>query len=169
MRLFFALACPATIAARISEWRNTLGIDGTPVPAANLHVTLAFLGTQPCARLPELIELAAAIETPAFTLALDRLQRWSGGVLLLAPSQPPQALLALAERLRTELLALGIASEPHEYLPHLTLARHCRAAVAGMPPTFAWQAGEFGLFTSESAPAGVRYRPLASWPLFKNS
>ena len=54
LRLFLALPCPSGIAAQIDAWRQSQHFAGRPVPTANLHVTLAFLGQVPESRLQQL-------------------------------------------------------------------------------------------------------------------
>ena len=165
LRLFFALPCPDGLAASIADWRSTLAVDGKPVKTSNLHVTLAFLGMQPHARLPQLLQLAESIETPAFMLDLDQLNLWPNGLLHLAPSQPPEALLMLAGQLRDKLSSIGIQLDQRNYLPHLTLARHAQLPKVLQLPAFAWKVCEFSLFISENQHQGVHYRPLATWQL----
>lgn len=91
LRLFFALPCPPPLAERIGRWRDGRPLPGRQVATANLHLTLAFLGQVPSARLEALLDMTAAIEAAPFDLCLDRLLRWRNGILLLAPSQPPGA------------------------------------------------------------------------------
>ena len=165
MRLFFALPCPPQVAVRIVDWRNALTLEGQRVSAANLHVTLAFLGTQPNSKLPQLEQLAASVEASAFFLQLDQLRCWPGGLLHLASGQIPLALLNLANQLHQKLQAAGFKLEQREYLPHLTLVRNCTTWTSAVPPVFGWKVDEFTLFSSDTQAGGVRYEALASWKL----
>lgn len=165
MRLFFALPCPPRAAAGIDAWRSGLALGGQPVSAANLHVTLAFLGTQPSSKLPQLEQLAASVEASAFVLQLDQLRCWSGGLLLLAPGKTPLPLLSLASQLQQKLHAAGFELEQREYLPHLTLARKCTTLISAVPPVITWQVDAFTLFRSQMQPDGVHYEALKSWKL----
>ncbi|WP_137973021.1 RNA 2',3'-cyclic phosphodiesterase [Pseudomonas sp. F(2018)] len=163
LRLFFALPCPPSIVAQIDAWRLQLAIPGRPVPSANLHLTLAFLGHLPESALALLEELPPRLPLRelAFDLQLDRLDCWHGGLLHLAPSQPPAELLALASGLARLLGEVGLPSEPRTYRPHLTLARDsCLPGQIGSP-RFAWRAEELVLYRSEQG----RYLPLATSPL----
>ncbi|MGP5984607.1 RNA 2',3'-cyclic phosphodiesterase [Pseudomonas aeruginosa] len=123
LRLFFALPCPPPLAERIGRWRDDRPLPGRQVATANLHLTLAFLGQVPSARLEALLDMAAAIEAAPFDLYLDRLLRWRNGILLLAPSQPPGALLRLRRALRSGLAELELPVETRSFSAHLTLAR----------------------------------------------
>ena len=75
LKLFFALwpdsGTRDVLAATAGVLRRTCG--GRAPPAHNLHLTLAFLGNVPAARLPELEDLAAAVHTEPFVLELDRI------------------------------------------------------------------------------------------------
>ncbi|AYC32670.1 RNA 2',3'-cyclic phosphodiesterase [Pseudomonas cavernae] len=169
LRLFFALPCPPEQAQAMVDWRDSLSTHSRPVTANNLHLTLIFLGAQPRGRLPELKALAASIDGHSFRLQLDRLERWNNGLLHLALSQPPEALLQLVHELRERLQLVGFNLESRAFHPHLTLARHCSRLPAGPAPAFAWQVEHFALFVSESNAKGTRYRVLSQWPLLPPS
>ncbi|WP_455232541.1 RNA 2',3'-cyclic phosphodiesterase [Geopseudomonas aromaticivorans] len=164
LRLFFALPCPPELAEAIGIWRDSLALGGKPVAADNLHLTLAFLGQQPRARLEELQLLAAGIEAPPFTLDLDRLGGHRG-TLWLEPSQMPTALAALAADLQQRLLAIGMALDSRPFRAHLTLLRHAGARPVGATVDFVWPVERFALYASENTARGVRYRELGGWPL----
>lgn len=168
LRLFFALHCPPALAASIATWRDGLRLNGRPVAQANLHLTLAFLGQQPRARVPELLSLAAALRLPAFDLHLDRLVRRRGGLVYLTPSQTPSGLLELAQALRDALLAAGISLENRPFLAHLSLLRHCPRLPPAASPSFEWPATHFALFASERGPDGSQYQQLQQWALWRN-
>ncbi|MFZ6049452.1 RNA 2',3'-cyclic phosphodiesterase [Pseudomonas sp. CR3202] len=165
LRLFFAIPCCPQLARDIADWRVRNPIDGKPVAPENLHLTLAFLGTQPRGQVEPLAALAASLTPAAFTLHLDRLARWKNGLLHLAPSKVPGALLDLERELRERLLAAGYSVETRPFKPHLTLARHCPRLPASTTPTFDWPATEFALYASENTIKGTHYHALAQWPL----
>ncbi|MBC9250602.1 2'-5' RNA ligase [Pseudomonas alcaligenes] len=161
LRLFFALPCPPPIARQIAAWRQALAADGKLVAPANLHLTLAFLGSLDAHHLTPLGEIAASIQLPAFDLQLDRLACWSQGLLHLAPSQPPQPLLELVEQLQSRLRQHGYQQPGHAFRPHLTLARHSHLPAISPLANFAWTVERFALYAS----ADGHYRELHSWPL----
>ncbi|EIK52838.1 2'-5' RNA ligase [Stutzerimonas stutzeri TS44] len=165
LRLFFALPCPPAQAAAICTWRDGLALDGRPVPAQNLHLTLAFLGAQPTSRLEELTRLAAGLDCPAFALRLDRLATIGKGFICLLPSAAPPALDYLVAALRAQLATQGLVPDSRPFLPHLTLTRHAHERAHGHSPAFAWTVDRFVLFVSETTAQGARYRELGSWPL----
>lgn len=163
LRLFFALPCPPLVAAQIDAWRQRQHFPGKPVPSANLHITLAFLGHLPESRLQLLqrIPLQLPLADLAFDLRLDRLDCWHGGLLHLAPSQPPAALLALASGMNRQLQLGGLPLAQRTYRPHLSLARESGLTGTPKPPCFAWRIDELQLYQSE----GGHYRTLHRWPL----
>lgn len=168
LRLFFALHCPPRLAAAIVAWRDGLALSGRPVAAANLHLTLAFLGQQPRARVPELLDLAAALRVPPFELHLDRLVRRRNGLVYLTPRQAPDELLVLVGALREALLAAGVSLENRPFFAHLSLLRHCPRVPPDATPSFDWPATHFALFASEQGPHGSQYQQLQQWPLGRN-
>lgn len=165
LRLFFALPCPPPLATAICAWRAREVPGGKAVAARDLHLTLAFLGAQPASCLAPLLSLAAQLPGEGCELRLDRLGRWRGGVLHLAPSRVPQALDELQRQLHARLSGAGFELEPRAFRPHLTLARHYPQAPAGAAPTFDWPLRQFALFCSEYDGHGSRYRLLGQWPL----
>ena len=167
LRLFFALPCPTQLAEQIVSWHDSLQLKGRPVIPANLHMTLAFLGQQPSSRLADLRTLAATVQGVAFELRLDRLVRRRNGLLYLAPSQPPAALLELVERLGEALLAGGFRLEERSFLAHLTLMRSCSGQPPPDCPTFDWPVSHFALLASETGPQGSVYHQLQQWPLLR--
>ena len=165
LRLFFAIPCSPQLARDIVDWRDRNPLEGKPVAPENLHLTLAFLGSQPRGQVEALAALAASLTPTAFTLHLDRLARWKNGLLHLAPSQVPPALADLERSLREQLLISGFSLETRPFKPHLTLARHCPRLPASPTPTFDWPATEFALYASENTAKGSRYHVLGHWPL----
>lgn len=165
LRLFFALPCPPPLAAAICAWRAHELPGGKPVDARNLHLTLAFLGSQPASRLAPLLELATRVRGERCALRLDRLGHWRGGLLHLAPSQVPEALEALQRQLHGQLLAAGFELEQRAFRPHLTLARHYPHPVSCAAPTFDWPLRHFALFSSHRDGPDNVYRLLGQWPL----
>ena len=72
-RLFFALELPAEVQRQIVHWRAASFPEdaGRPVTAANLHLTLAFLGEVSADKQRALSAMAERIRQPGFTLTLD--------------------------------------------------------------------------------------------------
>jgi 2'-5' RNA ligase len=129
-------------------------LRASPVHTDKLHLTLHFLGDQPRARLPELLDGFQVPFTP-FDLHIDGAALWHNGIAVLAPTQAPQALLDLHARLAQALIELGLQPEGRSYRPHVTMAR--RAAGAGLPPpgqVLDWQADRYALVESRPGNGG---------------
>lgn len=168
LRLFFALPCPPGLGRQICTWREAQHWQGRPVPSANLHLTLAFLGSQPASRLDALRALGHGIRVPAFVLQLDRAGLIGGAHGCLLPNQTPSQLLQLVDALRQGLEALGVAVDPRPFRPHVTLLRDACAAPR-TAPALIWPVRCFGLYASRQQAGGVHYQALGSWPLGSDS
>jgi RNA 2',3'-cyclic 3'-phosphodiesterase len=175
LRLFFALwpgdARRAALAAAASA--ALAGVEAQRVPPGNLHVTLAFLGAVPGAQLARLVEAGgAAGPWPDVALTFERVEYWARPRVVVAlPASVPAAGRDLVDRLWRSLEPLGFERELRPWQPHLTLARKVRRRPAGELP---WPAVEsagdepawrLALVESSSHREGVRYKPLADWPL----
>ena len=164
-RLFFALWPDATTRQAITRAtrRAVRASGGKPTPAANLHVTLAFLG--PVAA--EDLVRVEAVEPPAcepFEPVLDRLGHWDRArVLWLGPSEAPVALRSLERDLWDRLVALGFERERKPYLPHVTLARKARSDDGDIEPVV-WRVDGIALVESQTGPRHSRYTVTRSWP-----
>jgi 2'-5' RNA ligase len=167
-RLFFALwpddAARAAIAALA---RERLRKPAKPVPAENLHVTLAFPGSVTAPVQACLEQAAGRLAGVPFELAIDRLGYWPGPrIIWAAPSDTPPALWSLAASLRDVLTACGLEPERRPFQAHITLARKAARALSVTRVTpVPWSVSQFSLVESVSDAAGVRYEVLHSWTL----
>jgi len=168
-RLFFAAWPSPDIQRSLGRLARKLGPEcgGRPVPARNIHLTLAFLGNVPRERLPQLEELAAGIAASSFALAVDCLGYWRHNrVVWAGAGQCPEALQGLAAGLSGKLTAAGFRMEKRAYVPHVTLLRDARRApVQSAMPGLAWRVGRFALVESVPEGRGRVYRVLRDWPL----
>ncbi|AYG44576.1 RNA 2',3'-cyclic phosphodiesterase [Pseudomonas sp. Leaf58] len=166
-RLFFALPVSDVQRRALAQWRHGLGLrSGKPVPVANFHVTLLFVGDVEAAQVPAICAAVDQLALPATAprLLLDRLQVWQrASALVLEAQQTPAALLQLVYGLQQALLPLGVAAASRDYRPHLTLARDFRGQPpeASSAPDFYLAARHFTLYESRKG----AYWPLAQWPL----
>lgn len=168
-RLFFALwpdsGTRDALAATAGVLRKTCG--GRAPPARNLHLTLAFLGNVPAARLPELEDLTAALHAEPFVLDLDRIGWWRQHRLVWAGTAAcPSGLEALVAALAGSLRAGGFDFERRRFMPHVTLLRD--AGKAPVPTAFGpltWCPTRFVLACSQPSARGVQYRVMNAWPL----
>lgn len=169
-RLFFAIELPADIQTQVVNWRAQYFPPeaGRPIAAANLHLTLAFLGDISAEKQRALETLAGRIRQPGFTLNLDDAGQWlRSRVLWLGSRQPPRGLLQLADMLRAQASRSGCYQSPKPFHPHITLLRDASHAVAIPPPGFCWSfpVSEFVLYESQFIRGRTRYTPLNRWTL----
>ncbi len=167
MRLFFGLELNPDDILAISRWRErALPPLDRPVPSANLHITLCFLGEIEARRTETLLQEASLIATRRFTLHVDELGYFpKPGILWIGPSAPPRELMELSGDARSAAGRAGIRTEQRRYQPHITLARRCQSPPpAGVePPDFELSFSEFVLFESKGGKRGVHYEVLTRW------
>ena len=171
LRLFFALVPDATARAGLAALARQVAhtTRGRPPSAANLHLTLAFLGSVARARLAELREIggAAARAVSPFGLRLDRVGGFRGsGIAWAGTASTPDELLRLVAAINLALGTAGFAVETRPFHAHVTLARHCsRLPEPAAIETVGWRVDRMVLMVSETRPEGPVYREVAAWPL----
>jgi 2'-5' RNA ligase len=160
LRLFLALQLPDAVVEALAGWQHR-HLRGRIVPPANLHVTLAFLGSRPAGELESICavlrEAAAAVEPPFFVLVRYRETR-SVGMLVLSDATGWSGRLAV--RLHEQLAALGVyRPEQRPWLPHVTVLRFRERPRLSPPlpelPGFAPSGA--AAFLSRLHPSGARY------------
>lgn len=175
LRVFFAL-WPSEVErqALVVTTADAIGqVDGQPVRAANLHVTLAFLGSVPGRGIADLIGVGGQGGYPRVGLDFSRLEYWAKPRVLVAmPVDCSTECLEIVDRLWTRLETLGFTRESRPWHPHMTLVRKVRrpppenlrvsprTATPGEPAPWG-----LALVESTTHPSGARYKPLAEWPL----
>lgn len=169
MRLFFGIGLDETEAMALDSWRtHMLPPLERPVPAANFHLTLTFIGNVRPASCEQLCNEAAQIRSEPFSLTLDELGFFSGpGILWAGPSTPPTALMALARATASAAGRAGLRIEKRPFRPHVTLARRCELPppAGAQPPALQIDVQSFALFESVPGKRGVRYEALDVWSL----
>ena len=168
-RLFFGLPVDAALAEHETTLVPALvqEAQGRPVPAHNLHATLAFLGSVPIGSIGELTGIGAALPRTMLQLTLDCVGSFRAArVAWLGMTRVPAALAALHAALRARLAAAGMRVEDRPYQPHVTIARHCARMLQprGITP-IAWPVRRIVLYESVTAPDGPVYTPRAAWAL----
>jgi RNA 2',3'-cyclic 3'-phosphodiesterase len=169
-RLFFALwpgedtrQALAERAARI----QAAATDGQPVPDANLHITLRFLGSLDADGRERAIRAAGQVRRREFSLSLDRAGFWpQPRVLWLGASDVPDPMLGVIADLNTELGGEGFDLNPRPYRPHVTVARGVTDAreLPELAPV-QWAPEAFVLVRSILDKGGSSYELLESWSL----
>ena len=167
-RLFFALWPEAAVRTRLDQaGAALLGKRVKRVPAANLHLTLAFAGAV-TATVRQCLQAAAVdIRCPAFELSIGHIGHWSRPRIYWAgPVHSPPPLWSLAGMLQTALGDCGLQTETRPYQPHITLARKIQRApdIQHIAP-IDWSIRHFSLVESVTGPRAASYRLLGSWEL----
>jgi 2'-5' RNA ligase len=168
-RLFFALWPDAGTRNEMAHAcrKAVRGSGGRPVAAANLHVTLAFLGSVAETRLSDLQAVVPGLAGGPPGLLFDQVEFWPRPrVLVAACTRPPPAIEVLVRQLWSRLAPLGYPPDLRPYRPHVTLARKVSkppAALAMRPVR--WPVTDLSLVESITDPAGARYVVLDHWPL----
>jgi 2'-5' RNA ligase len=173
MRLFFGLELDAKTTLQVAEWRDRqLACAGQPVPPANFHITLAFIGSLGEAAVERLClaagEWVARGEVCGATLELDRTGYWhKPGIYWLGPTTWPGQLTRLAQKLNSLGSAVGGKLDRNPFQPHITLYRHCNEAppAPSHPPAIALTYQYCALFESRQGRQGVSYHVLQDWNL----
>jgi len=169
LRVFVALVPPPALSAALGALAREVArrAHGRPVPADNLHLTLAFIGAWPAAQLASLLAAGAAVDSEAMRITLDTQGGFRrAGIAWIGASSPLPSLDALAKSFAPLLIANGVAHDEPRFHPHVTLARRCRGPYlheAAGP--YVWDVDSFALMRSETGTEGARYTRLASWPL----
>jgi 2'-5' RNA ligase len=158
LRLFIALwPTPATRAAAVAAQAALCWPAGArQVAASDLHLTLAFIGAVPQEQL-DTVTQAARIPSARVELALDQIEVWKGGTVVLRPTREPVALGDLEGRLAASLRACGVPFDERPFASHVTLGRKAQGIVDAAVPPVRWRSAGHVLALS----AGGRYSVLA--------
>ena len=174
-RLFFALWPDAALRERLARAVRAAVHDcgGRPVPLEQWHLTLAFLGAVPAARVAALAALARAAahaaEVPevGLELSLGSVVDWpQPQVRCVLPIEPPPALERLARALADSLSAAGFVPELKPFHAHVTVARKVtRPSESRRLPVVQWRFEHFALLESRTLPSGAVYSVVETYPL----
>ena len=162
-------APPGSAASAVSAASG--GPAGRPVPPADWHVTLCFLGAVPDSLLMALQAGAARLQARQFALHFERIRYWrQAGVLALLADCPSEAA-ALAAALRALGRELGLAPDDKPLRPHITLVRGLHAAAwrgqreSALELLLSATRFELAESVEQAVAPAARYRSLAAWPL----
>jgi 2'-5' RNA ligase len=125
LRLFCGLRLPDEALGSLAHWQARELPAGRIVPPANVHFTLAFLGSQAAGDAPRVVEALrhAAGEAEGLRFRL-RGYRETRSVGMLTFDDELGRGAALAERLGGTLETLGLYQrEDRPWLPHVTVLR----------------------------------------------
>ncbi|TDY02412.1 2'-5' RNA ligase [Thiohalophilus thiocyanatoxydans] len=168
--MFLALWPPPELATRLHRVATQQFADqhARCLTAAQIHLTLFYLGPSDTEQRRCAEKVATTLETPPFTLALSRLGHWPRPrVGWIAPEESPLGLITLVSRLQPGLGECGFRIDSRPWQAHLTLVRKLRRPPLSeaIEQPLLWPVSEFVLVESRTRPTGVEYRILQRWPL----
>ena len=179
MRLFVALPLPGAVTGALQDLQDALG-QGRPVPAENMHLTLAFLDEQTPLVAEAVHEELEGIARAGFVLRLRGLGTFGAAAptVVFAGVEPCEALTGLRDAVHRAARAAGVTLPRERFRPHVTLARFGKGRAGPMPDrlarfmeahaTFApepFAVTRFGLYRSHLARDGATHDLLADYPL----
>ena len=164
----------AQLAPYLENWSRR-ATDFRWVPAANLHLTLKFLGNSEESRLQELASSLRGLPFPPFELAFGSTGSFGTSrrarVVWLELARGASEVVALASTVEQAASMLGWEPEMRSFRPHLTLARardrrgSTPPAVESLPELGSWTAQEVTIYQSRLRPGAPEYLPLHTIPL----
>lgn len=165
-RLFFAVW--PTVGARGQLAEIAARFSGADVvPEQNYHVTIAFVGEVPEARVTELRNIGAGLRMPRCQLKFETLEYWpKPEVVVAAVRDIPSALADGWHDLHAGLAASQFLLTPKRLRPHVTLARKVLQAPVLEPiVSLEWEADRLCLVRSRSGSTHSIYTVVDTWPL----
>ena len=173
MRLFFALWPDDRLRQRLESLAAGLSERalGKPIPAAKVHMTLAFLGEVPHDRFPAAVEAASRVTGEAFDLALDEIGSFrSAHVAWIGSSKGHPALTTLQAGLAGELRREGFELETRPFAAHVTLARRILRPIGRQAvEPIAWPVRDFALVASDTGRGSYEVKRSWSFPWTRES
>jgi 2'-5' RNA ligase len=190
MRLFIGVELPAAVKEMAAKQLDDLkqrvrkaapSVSIRWVEAANLHLTLWFIGEVDEARAEAIrSSMERPFTTPRFDVKLEGLGVFPPGglprVVWIGLAAGREPLIGLYGEIRDRLAPLGYEPEARAFSPHLTVARvkdisgggakALRAVLAGSSlPLEEYSQTAVTLFRSRTSPKGARYEALLRVPL----
>ena len=164
LRLFCALRLPDDAILRLGDWQQAELSGGRLVPAGNLHVTLAFLGSRPAGELNAIAGVlrAAALDARSVRLWVSG-YRETRSVGMLTFDDEGGWAAELAARLHAGLEELGVyRREARPWLPHLTVLRFRQRPrlEPSLPDLGEVMPSDAAVFISCLRPDGAQYEVL---------
>jgi len=166
-RVFVALWPTPAIRTRLSEVADQLArcaITGRQFAAANLHLTLAFIGSLEVDRVASLARRLDQYATSEFDWIVDRVGHFAGARVVWAGGPDNAQLSALAAGVRDLLGSSDIPFDHKPFAAHVTLLRdvvrwNTRFSIE---PSIIWRCHGPTLVRSETGPHGVSYAPVSA-------
>ena len=173
IRAFFGLPVPEAQRKELDPYLAACAAvapDFRWTPAANLHLTVRFIGTIEASAAEGIADRLAERHLAGFELELGDVGTFKRGrlvrVVWLQVRAGADAARELAAQVEAECVLAGLAPESRPFQSHLTLARARPRDGAVLPPLPGppelepWRAGELILYRSQLGRAGAVYEPL---------
>jgi 2'-5' RNA ligase len=174
-RLFTGIALPEDVTARLAMLSN--GLSGARwIEAADLHITLSFIGDVDIHQAHEVSEALKGLEHPVFSIAFNGLDVFGGKKprTLYARVANSDRLVVLQKKHEHLMRQLGLDIEGRKYVPHATLARFRGINTVALASYLAVNGGfsaspflveHFLLFSARDSTGGGPYIVEQSYPL----
>lgn len=165
-RIFLGFSLNELQSAAIVLIQKQLPESLRPVPKANLHMTLAFLGAATDLQIQHLIDKVDALHKPQFSVTLNSLVHWQKPKILCLNGDADSHLRQFAMAAQSIAAELSLHCSEHSYNPHVTLCRKAKTNltdIAYSPMTI--RPTQLHLFESYPGANGVEYPTLHSWNL----
>jgi 2'-5' RNA ligase len=173
VRAFFGLPVPeaqrAALAGFLAE-SATAAPQFRWTPAANLHLTVRFIGQVDRAVVDGIADRLADLPLRGFDIEPGDLGTFRRGrfvrVVWQGLRSGAEAVAALAAQVETECAAAALVGEKRAFQAHLTLARArvrdgaVLPTLPGLPRLSPWRAGDLVLYHSRLGRSGSVYEPL---------
>ncbi len=162
-RLFVALWPEDDVRAKLlnKQLELKLGDYGRLIPAANLHITLLFLGDVPLNEIPEIKRFVNSIELTPFAFSISKIGFWPHNKIVWAgPEDLSVELEDLSNQIRIGLKIY--VSDRRRFTPHVTLARKVRRRVQCELTPIEWRVEKVYLVRSVLSHKGSQYKLIAS-------
>lgn len=162
-RVFFAALPDRATRQQLERVLKALPFSaGRKIRPANLHITLAFVGSVDNEQLRCLIAEAESIQPMCLDIKLNRFACFERArVLWMGPAEEYSRLESLVNDINQVLHRCGVHLEPRPFVPHVTLVRGARHLPENLHRTeVLWKSNGFALMESVSTPHGVRYTPV---------
>ena len=170
LRLFLGFRLPDATARAIALWQQELAGERVRIVSVeNLHVTIAFLGSQPAGQIEAITgalrESVRGIARPVLTPIRYRETR-SVGMLVLDDEEGRATRIADDAHARLERLGV-YEQEARKWLPHLTVVRFRERPrlEPSIPDLGAVTMSDAAVYMSRLRPDGAQYEVLESVPL----
>lgn len=175
-RLFLGVPLDDGVRAMLAQHLAHHHVPGRPVPPANWHLTIRFLGSIDQIAMERLVaDLDQADLGESFEIALGEMGAFPrparAAVVWLALDKGQERLAELNAIAEEASQAVGLPAEERPFAPHLTLSRirpelDVRADLAAYQRApLQWSAVELVLFESHMGRGGALYEPLEKFPL----